>query len=111
MYDIYLLLKGCNVHVPARSKVHTVEPRLTTTPFLSTTTTLLLRLYSFEPNAKTVSQFIILKTPLRRQRLVLLPESNPTVVAVTGHALRYEFRKKLSKASVLLCRSFVPVDV
>lgn len=50
------------------SQVHTVEPRLTTTPFLPdhhfVITTIFLT--PGEPNAKTVSQFLILKTPVIR---------------------------------------------
>ena len=89
---LYLLLSSCV----------TVEPRLTTTPFIRPPlyyghpvykTTSLLRPYSFKPNVKTIESFSYFEDPVNATTSLLRPGFyGPTVVALTGfHCIKIYF--------------------
>lgn len=98
-YDLYLLLKGCNVHLPniiqtfdkLSSKVRSYSgtppysnPVCTTTSLLSTTT-------FFRTKRKNSESIYYFEDSVNTTTSSVLPEYNSTVVVVTGfRALRYE---------------------
>ena len=73
------------LYITRKPKRHTVEPRLTTTPFIRS----LLRPYSFKPNIKNIHSFYYFEDPVNATTSLLRPGFyGPTVVALTGFHCR-----------------------